>query len=164
MDGNAERVQAKARSLADILSVIGLAAEGAIGPSAPRVMYFAAKDLGTKEGIRLDHTDDLEQALRWVLDMEKGSCSVFFWKEPGKEDYWNEEGKYVYLRFLISECPVRDACLVCGVPLGGTHCQATHGYWAGLLESVFSRKVDLFTERAGFGSCLIRLRTAAGSA
>lgn len=149
-------------SLAEVFSVVGLAAEGAIGPSASRVMYFSAKDLGIKEGRRLDHTDDMEQALRWVLNMEDGSWSVVFWKELGEEEIWSSDGKHAYLRILVKECLVRDVCMTCGIPIGGTHCYAVHGYWAGLLESIFSRKIDLYVEHAGFGSCLLSLRTTPG--
>jgi predicted hydrocarbon binding protein len=159
MDEGLERASARERSLAEVLAVVGLSAGLAIGPSTPRVIYFSAKDLGVREGSHFDHTDDIEQALRWILRLDEGCWSVVFWKELDKEDYWVTEGKFAFIHLVIRDCPVREACLATGIDLGGAVCEAVHGYWAGLLESVFARKVDIFTGHAGFGSCLLRLRT-----
>lgn len=162
MVGSMNGASGRGMWLAETLAVFGLSAEMAIGPSTPRVIYFSAKDLGIREGKRFDHTDDLEQALRWILRTDEGYWSVVFWKDVDEEDFWETDGKFAFIRLLMRDCLVRDACLAKGIRVGGTVCEALHGYWAGLLESIFSRKVDVLTEHAGFGSCLLCLRTTSG--
>jgi len=154
-----EILKDRLQALAEAMAVLGLAGEEVTGRSAPQLTYFAGKDLGKKEAAAYDHTDDIERALRWVFPNRQEVWKVSLWKNKEDEEFWVYEVEGMFIRLLFEECPVREACLAAGVRLGGVACQAVHGYVAGMLESIFERKVDLHTEHMGPGSCLVMLKT-----
>ena len=156
---NAETLDERLRALSEVLAILNLAGEEVTGRSTPQLMYFAGKDLGIREAQAHDQTDDLERALRWVFPRQNGAWKVFLWKNKEDEDFWVYDVEEMFIRLLFEKCPVRDACLAAGVKLGGVACQAVHGYAAGMLQSIFGRKVDLHTEHAGPGACLVMLKT-----
>jgi hypothetical protein len=147
------------RALSEALAVVNQAGEEVTGKSTPQLMYFAGKDLGLKEASRLDQTDDIEQALAWVFPGSGEIWKITLWKNKDDDDFWVMEGDEMFIRLLFEHCPIRDSSLAAGVRLGGVTCQTVHGYAAGMLEKVFGRKVDLYTEHMGPGACLVALRT-----
>jgi predicted hydrocarbon binding protein len=155
-----ETLEGKWRALSEALAVMNLAGEEVTGKSAPQLMYFAGKDLGLKEAYRYDCTDDIERALRWVFPGTDQVWKVTLWKNKEDEDFWVYEVEEMFLRLLFEECPIREACLAAGVNMGGVACQAVHGYAAGMLEKIFSRRVDLHTEHSGPSACLVILKTS----
>lgn len=154
-----ENTDMRLRALGEALAILNLAGEEVTGRSTSQLMYFAGKDLGTREAVAYDHTDDLERALSWIFPHRDGAWKISLWKNKEDEDYWVYEVEEMFIRLLFEGCPVRDACLSAGVNLGGVVCQAVHGYAAGMLQSIFGRKVDLHTEHAGPGACLVMLKT-----
>lgn len=147
------------RALCEVLAVLDQAGGEVTGRSTPQLMYFAGKDLGRRESIAHDRTEDLERALGWVFPGREEVWRVILWKNQEDEDYWVFEDGGMLVRLLFEECPVRRSCLAAGVPLGGVACQAVHGYAAGMLEEIFGRRVELQTAHAGPGACLVILRT-----
>ncbi len=148
------------RAISEALAIVDLAGGEATGRSAPQLMYFAGKDLGLREAVRYDCTDDIELALGWVFPGPEAIWKISLWKDKEDGDYWVYEGEEVFVRLLFEACPVRESCLASGVLLGGVACQTMHGYAAGMLEKIFGRRVELHTEHMGPGACLVRLRTA----
>jgi predicted hydrocarbon binding protein len=148
------------RALSEALAVLNLAGEEVTGKSAPQLMYFAGKDLGMKESVRYDCTDDIEQALRWVFPGAGEVWKITLWKNKEDEDFWVYEVEEMFIRLLFEECPIRESCLAAGVRLGGVACQTVHGYAAGMLEKIFGRRADLHTEHMGPGACLVMFKTA----
>lgn len=159
MADEVEILQDRLRALSEALAVIDRAGEEVTGRSAPQLMYFAGKDLGMKESVRYDCTDDIEQALKWVFPGREQVWKISLWKNLEDDDYWVYEVEEMFVRLLFEKCPVRESCLATGVRLGGVACQAVHGYAAGMLEKIFGRKVDLHTEHMGPGACLLMLKT-----
>lgn len=147
------------RALAEALGIMSEAGREMTGDSAPRLMYFAGKDMGLKEAAACDNTDDIERALRSVFPGSEEVWKVTLWKNMEDDDFWVYEPEGMFIRLLFERCPVRDACLSAGVSLDGVACQAVHGYAAGMLESIFERRVDLRTEHSGPGACLVMLMT-----
>lgn len=147
------------QALSEALAVVGLSSEEVTGKSAPQMMYFAAKDLGLKEAVRYDYTDDIEQALSLVFPGVDEVWKIVLWKNQDEEDFWVMEDEEMYIRLLFEECPIRESCLSAGIEQGGVACQAVHGYAAGILQEVFGRRVDLRTEHMGPGACLVVLKT-----
>ena len=157
-EGN-EIQEERLRALAEALGVMNEATREMAGSSAPRLMYFAGKDLGLREAAAYDCTDDIGLALKAVFPGGDEVWKVTLWKNREEEDYWSYDAEDMSLRLLFERCPVRDACLSAGVDLGGVACQTAHGHAAGLLQKIFERKVDLRTEHAGPGACLVMLIT-----
>ncbi len=149
----------KMDALMEVLAQVNLASEEIIGKAAPMLMYHTGKDLGRREGMRMDKTEELEEALRMVFAQEDGAWEIEMWKDLEEGDYWYGEGLEMKMRLLFRKCPVREACLSKGVRLGGVVCQIVHGYAAGCLELHFEKKVDLHTEHMGPGNCMIVLET-----
>jgi len=154
-----EILRDRLRAMAEAMAVLNQAGEEVTGKSAPQLMYFAGKDLGLKEAVAYDDTDDIERALKWVFQGMEEVWKVTLWKNQEDEDFWVYEVEEMFIRLLFEECPVRDSCLAAGVALGGVACQAVHGYAAGMLEKIFGRKVDLQTEHMGPAACLVMLKT-----
>ncbi len=149
----------KAEALMEILAQVNLASEEIIGKAAPTLMYHTGKDLGRREGKRLDKTDSLGEALGMIFSSEGEVWEVEMWKDLEEGDYWYGEGLEMKMRLLFRKCPVREACLAKGVRLGGVICQIVHGYAAGCLELQFDKKVDLHTEHMGPENCMVVLET-----
>ncbi len=147
------------RALSEALAVFDQAGGEVTGRSTPQLMYFAGKDLGKREAAAYDATDDIERALKWVFRGSPEVWKVTLWKNKEDEEFWVYGVDEMFIRLLFERCPIRTACLSAGVALGGVACQTVHGYAAGMFERVFGRKVDLHTEHAGPGSCLIMLKT-----
>ena len=138
---------------------VDLASEAVIGRAAPTLMYHTGKDLGRKEGQRMEVTEDLEEALSFIFGPPGEVWNVELWKNAEDEDYVFGEGLEMKMRLLFRACPVRQACLATGVRMGGVACQITHGFTAGALERIFERKVDIHTEHAGPGACMLVFET-----
>lgn len=154
-----EILRDRLRALAEAMAVLNQAGEEVTGRSAPQLMYFAGKDLGLKEAVAYDDTDDIERALRWVFPGMEEVWKVTLWKNQEDEDFWVYEVEEMFIRLLFEKCPVRDSCLAAGVDLGGVACQTVHGYAAGMLEKIFGRKVNMHTEHMGPGACMVMLKT-----
>lgn len=147
------------RALAETLGIMNEAGREVTGRSAPQLMYFAGKDLGLSEAAAYDNTDDIERALKMVFPGSEDVWKVSLWKNREDDDFWVYEVEEMFIRLLFEECPVREACMSAGVNMGGVACQTVHGYAAGMLEKIFNRRVDLRTEHAGPGACLVMLIT-----
>ncbi len=159
MADNAEILRERWKAVCEALAVLDQAGAEVTGRSTSQLMYFAGKDLGRRESAAYDRTDDLERALKWVFPGREEVWKVSLWKNKEDEEYWVFEAEQMLIRLLFEACPVRESCLVSGIPLGGVACQAVHGYAAGMLQEIFGRKVDLHTQHAGPGACLVVLRT-----
>jgi predicted hydrocarbon binding protein len=156
---DSEVLRNRITAISEALGVMNQAGLEVTGRSAPQLMYFAGKDLGLKEAAAYDSTDDLERALKWVFPERDGMWKVTLWKNKEDDDFWIYDVEEMFIRLLFEECPIRTACLEAGVKMGGIVCQTFHGYAAGMLERIFSRKVDLHTEHMGPGACLVMLVT-----
>jgi len=154
-----EALKGNLMALMRALAHVDQASEAVIGKAAPTLMYHTGKDLGREEGRFLEVTDDLEEALAAIFGPPGEVWHVELWKNAEDEDYVFGEGLEMKMRLLFRACPVRQACLATGARMGGVACQITHGFTAGALERAFERKVDIHTEHAGPGACLLVFET-----
>ncbi len=154
-----ETLQESMLALMRTLSYVDLASKEVIGKAAPHLMYITGKDLGREEGNRLDATEDIEEALESIYGPPGEVWHATLWKNAEDEEYVFGEGLEMKMHLLFSACPIREACLASGVRMDGVVCQITHGYLAGALERIFERKVDIRTDHAGPGACMLVFET-----
>ncbi len=149
------RQQAQLESLMQLLYILDAAGEGVLGKGAPAMMYQAGRDEGIIQGATDDRTDDIEEALSMVFFGGDDVWRVERWKEPGRDDYWMEDGN-VRSRWLIFRmCPLLELSKRSGSTLGGLLCQALHGYTAGSMESIMGCRVEMRVGHCGPGACKV---------
>ncbi len=151
------REQAQLKSLMHLLYIMDATGEGVLGKGAPAMMYQAGRDEGIIQGATAGRTEDIEEALSMVLSGGDDVWQVERWKEPGRDDYWMEEGNVRSTWLIFRMCPLLELSKRAGSTLGGLLCQALHGYTAGLMESIVGCRVEMRVGHCGPGACKVLL-------
>jgi predicted hydrocarbon binding protein len=134
------------------------AQEEIIGKGTIGVLYQAGRDVGQVEGKQLDRSDDVTTAIRLIDEGEKRVWNVEIWNQTGSSSPILEEDGYCKVQVVFRECPIRQVCITQGVRQDGAMCRLAYGYYAGLLSSVMSRKVDLRAIEVGPNACKKEIR------
>lgn len=145
-------------TLSALTAALSKASGKLLGRSANSIMYLSGTDMGRQEGVKLDRSDDIQQALAIAMRAELRGWGVELWKDADQASYLVEEGDSRWAWVVFRECPVRQVCLAHDMEMGDSLCHLSHGYLAGVLSEVLGKKVDLSLEHAGTNSCKKRLR------
>ncbi len=141
------------QALMRILASLDFASNSLIGTAAKALMYQTGKDIGRLEGKKLDHTDDLGQAMDMLMQAERGVWYIEPWADDGATDYLSHEDGITRARVIFRECPIRQVCLTHGIKQDGVICRITHGLFAGMLGEAMAKRVELKVEHAGPNAC-----------
>jgi predicted hydrocarbon binding protein len=137
--------------------ILDTAGENVLGKGAPALMYQAGRDAGLAEGGLRQKTADVMQALKVVLDDGDEVWQVETWQEPGAPGDWTEDGDGVSASLVFKQCPLLMLARSAGSTPGGMLCQALHGYIAGSMETMLSKRVDLKVDHCGPRACKVIL-------
>jgi predicted hydrocarbon binding protein len=140
-------------SLMKIIASLNHASDTLIGKAAKTLMYQTGKDLGRLEGKKLDKSDNLIKAIEMIQEVEKGVWYIEIWKNKESNDYIFKEDNVMKAYLIFRECPIRQVCLTHGIPQDEVICRITHGLFAGMVEMIMDKKVDLHVEHAGPNAC-----------
>jgi predicted hydrocarbon binding protein len=153
----AERTEAELRALMKLSFILDTAGESVLGKGAPALMYQAGRDAGLGDGEMHGETTDIMRALELVLDEGDEVWQVDLWREPGASDVWVEGGETLSAWLVFKRCPLLTLARSAGSTPGGMLCQALHGYMAGSMEAMLSRRVDMRVGHCGPRACKIML-------
>lgn len=151
-----ERFQRELMGITAVVRIIDGAGEVALGKGSQAIIYQAGKDLGREKGGFAQKTSDLEEAISNLFD--GGEKFLNF-------EQWDEECSAPLIdpvvggsRFLvIRRCPLLTLSRSIGSKTGGILCHAFHGYIAGAVEVIFSKKADLRISHCGPAACKVYL-------
>ena len=119
------------------------------------LMYQDTRDLGVKEGKKLDRADNLATALEIIRQSPWGKVwNIELWRDQGQsaDTFIGEDGKQT--AWLVwRECPVRQVCRTEGVNQDGVLCRLSYKLFAGVLSAVLDSKVDITPAAVGPNAC-----------
>jgi hypothetical protein len=118
------------------------------------LLYQNSRELGQKEGKKLDTADNLATALEIIQESTWGEVwNIELWRDQGQgADTFKEDGKQC--AWLVwRECPVREVCRAEGVAQDGVICHISYRLFSGLLSSVLEKKVDITPLSVGPNAC-----------
>lgn len=149
--------ESQLRTLMRLSSIFDAAGENILGKGAPAVMYQAGRDASRLRRDLSGASDDVTGALRAVLTEGEDVWLFEPWPEPGEEDAWTENGGRRRAWYIFRRCPLLSLARNAGSTAGGIICNTMHGYIAGSLEVLMSRRVDIRTGHCGPRACKLLL-------
>ena len=119
------------------------------------LMYANSRDLGIKEGKKLDRANSLVTALEVIKKSPWGEVwTIELWRDQGQaEDTFVDEDGRRAAWLMWRECPVRQVCRSEGVAQDGVMCHISYRMFAGILSSVLDSKVDITPVSVGPNAC-----------
>lgn len=150
-------------ALQDAMVFLGAIAHGtehAIGESATRISYLAGVNLGRKLSADVPHTDDLEAALaatRAVL-LDNDYLWLFeAFKPHDQAEFVTETEAGTQIMLVFRDCMIRQSLFRFGHTQKGSLCNMMYGFFAGALQNIMGREINLEIVHAGENACYKRL-------
>lgn len=142
------------------LGAIAAGTEQAIGESANSISYLAGVNLGKKLSAGVEHTDNIEEALRCTREvLEKNDYLWLF--EPFKT---HDQGSFVRtsddgteVMLVFRDCMIRQSLFRFGHTQKGSLCNMMYGFFAGALQNIMGRESSLEIIHAGENACYKKL-------
>ncbi|MBN1317624.1 MAG: hypothetical protein JXA42_19225 [Anaerolineales bacterium] len=118
------------------------------------LLYQNSREMGLREGEKLDRADTLATALDIIKKSSWGKVwNIELWRDQGQEaDTFVKDGKQC--AWLIwRECPVREVCRSEGVDQDGVLCHISYKLFSGILSAVLNEKIDITPVAVGPNAC-----------
>ena len=151
--GNAESEHAVLQSLMKLMATLNV--QDSMDKGTLILIYQNSRDLGIKEGKKLDRADTLATAMEVVRKSPWGKVwSIELWRDQGQPaDTFIDEHGQQSAWLVWRECPVRQVCLSEGVAQDGVMCHISYRMFAGMLSSVLDSKLDITPVAVGPNAC-----------
>jgi hypothetical protein len=151
--GNVESENAVLRSLMKLMATLNV--QDSMDRGTLILIYQNSRDLGIKEGKKLDRADNLATAMEVIKKSPWGEVwSIELWRDQGQSaDTFIDEKGQQSAWLVWRECPVRQVCRSEGVAQVGVMCHISYRMFAGILSSVLDNKVDITPVSVGPNAC-----------
>jgi len=151
--GTAEGEHAVLQSLMKLMATLNV--QDSMDRGTLILIYQNSRDLGIKEGKKLDRANNIATAMEVIKKSPWGEVwSIELWRDQGQtaDTFIDEDGRQS--AWLVwRECPVRQVCLTEGVAQDGVMCHMSYRMFAGILSTVLDSKVDITPISVGPNAC-----------
>lgn len=139
-------------SLVKLMATLNM--PGAMDRGTLILLYQNSREMGQKEGEKLDTAEKLSTALDIIRQSSWGKVwNIELWRDQGQpEDTFIKDGQQC--AWLIwRECPVREVCRSEGVEQDGVLCHISYRLFSGMLSMVMNEKIDITPVNVGPNAC-----------